>query len=92
VGIIGPEGHRQLLDLEPGDISFVPQGSIHWIENVGEDLLHFLVVLSHEEPETIELSEILSGVPTETLSKLGISPELLAELPTSTVTIGGPAL
>ncbi len=90
VGIVGPEGHRQLLDLEAGDISFVPQGYVHWIENVGKGDLHFLVVLSHEEPETIELSEMLSGVPTETLAKvLGLSKDALRALPDKTIVIGG---
>jgi oxalate decarboxylase len=69
VGIVGPEGEHQSLDLGAGDISFVPQGYLHWIENVGVDELRFLVVLSHEEPLTIELSEMLAGVPRETLAK-----------------------
>jgi len=90
VGIIGPEGHRQLLDLKEGDISFVPRGYVHWIENIGNETLNFLVVLSHEQPETIELSETLIGVPRETLSStLSVPKELLASLPKETVTIGG---
>jgi oxalate decarboxylase/phosphoglucose isomerase-like protein (cupin superfamily) len=89
VGIVGPEGQKQLLDLHDGDISFVPRGYVHWIENVGSGQLHFLVILSHEMPETIELSETLVGVPGKTLSAaLGVSPDLLAGLPTKTVTIG----
>ena len=89
VGIIGPEGHRQLLDLGPGDISFVPQGYAHWIENVGDGPLHFLVILSHEEPETIETSEIIGGVPKPTLaSALGLAEDLVNQLHGKTVTIG----
>ena len=53
--------------------------------------MHFLVVLSDEEPLTIELSETLAGVPRETLSKvLGLSEEALSELPDEAVTIGAP--
>lgn len=48
VGIVGPEGYKQQLDLSAGDISFVPQGYLHWIENMSDKELHFLVVLSHE--------------------------------------------
>jgi oxalate decarboxylase/phosphoglucose isomerase-like protein (cupin superfamily) len=89
VGIVGPEGHKQLLELHDGDISFVPRGYVHWIENAGSGQLHFLVILSHEMPETIELSETLTGVPDKTLSTtLGISDKLLKELPKKTVTIG----
>jgi len=46
VGIIGPEGHKQLLELRDGDISFVPRGYVHWIENIGSGQLHFLVISS----------------------------------------------
>lgn len=89
VGIVGPEGHKQLLELREGDISFVPRGYIHWIENVGNDTLNFLVVLSHEQPETIELSETLIGVPSSTLAAaLGVPPELIGALPKEAVTIG----
>lgn len=90
VGIIGPDGRQQLLDLKEGDVSFVPQGHVHWIENAGDEDLKFLLTLSHEEPETIELSEILAEVPKSTLaSALGLSEELLDKLPEARVTIGG---
>lgn len=90
VGIVGPEGRKQYLELEPGDISFVPQGYLHWIENTGTDELHFLVILSHEEPETIELSEMLRGVRGETLAKLfGIDPKTFESVPETGIKIGG---
>ena len=89
VGIIGPDGHKQLLELKDGDISFVPRGYIHWIQNVGSEPLHFLVILSHEIPETIELSETLSGVPRKTLAaSLGVSEQSLQDLPKGAITIG----
>ena len=89
VGIVGPDGHRQLLDLSPGHISFVPRGYVHWIENTGDQRLRFLVVLSHEEPETIELSETLAGVPPEVLAKtLGVPAGRFEGLPDRAVRIG----
>jgi len=89
VGIVGPDGHKQLLNLTDGDISFVPRGYVHWIQNTGRSNLHFLVILSHELPETIELSETLNGVPGKTLATtLGVSEKLFEELPKTTVTIG----
>lgn len=90
VGIVGPEGERHYLDLKPGDISFVPQGYLHWIENTGTEPLSFLVVLSHEEPLTIELSEMISGVPNATLGNMyATSERIFAEIPDRTVVIGG---
>ncbi|SIR43822.1 Cupin [Rhizobium sp. RU35A] len=90
VGIVGPEGETHYLELSPGDISFVPQGYLHWIENLGDEPLSFLVVLSHELPETIELSEMLTGVPNPTLAKMYEVPEAVFEqIPQRTVIIGG---
>lgn len=90
VGIVGPDGETHYLELNPGDISFVPQGYLHWIENLGDGPLSFLVVLSHESPETIEFSEMYSGVPNETLAKMYSLPkEVFAKIPNRTVTIAG---
>jgi len=90
VGIVRPEGHKQLLPLKAGDISFDPRGYVHWIENAGSGPLHFLVVLSHEQPETIELSETIHGVPADTLaSTFDLPKNVLEQLPNKTVTIGG---
>ncbi|WP_299864326.1 cupin domain-containing protein [uncultured Hoeflea sp.] len=90
VGIVGPEGETHYLELNPGDISFVPQGHLHWIENLGDEQLKFLVVLSHETPETIEFSEMYSGVPNETLAKMyGLPETVFAGIPNRTITIGG---
>lgn len=88
VGIVGPEGHKQLLELRNGDISFVPRGYVHWIKNLGTDELYFLVILSNEIPETIELSETLTGVPSATLSaSFGLPDSVVEQLPKHTVTI-----
>jgi oxalate decarboxylase len=89
VGIVGPEGDRALLELSAGDISFVPRGYVHWIENMGEEDLRFLVVLSHEEPETIELSETLAGTPADVLATtLSVPTETLEGFPTEAVVVG----
>lgn len=63
VGIVGPNGEQHVLDLEPGDAAFVPRGYLHWIENVGETPARFLLVVSHETPETIELADMIAGAP-----------------------------
>jgi oxalate decarboxylase/phosphoglucose isomerase-like protein (cupin superfamily) len=90
VGIVGPEGETHYLELNPGDISFVPQGYLHWIENLADEPLSFLVVLSHEEPQTIEFSEMFSGVPNATLAKMYEIPETsFDKIPQRTVVIGG---
>jgi len=82
VGIVGPEGHQQYLDLSEGDISFVPQGFLHWIENTSDKPLRFLVILSHEEPETIELSEMIAGVSPGAIKRLfGVDAKAFGKIP-----------
>lgn len=90
VGIVGPNGHQQYLDLTEGDISFVPQGYLHWIHNIGSTPLKFLVVLSHEEPETIELSEMCAGVPGTTIHQLfGLPEDTFKNIPKGGLRIKG---
>jgi len=93
VGIVGPDGETHYLDLKTGDISFVPQGYLHWIENTGTEPLSFLVVLSHEEPLTIELSGMLAGVPNATLGNMyDVSEQVFEAIPDRTIVIGGTSL
>jgi oxalate decarboxylase/phosphoglucose isomerase-like protein (cupin superfamily) len=90
VGIVGPNAYKQYLNLSEGDISFVPQGYLHWIQNVGGTDLKFLVVLSHEEPETIELSEMMSGIPGETINQLfGLPVNAFKDIPKRGIKIKG---
>jgi oxalate decarboxylase/phosphoglucose isomerase-like protein (cupin superfamily) len=89
VGIVGPGDYDQLLELEPGDMAFTPQGYLHWIENIGREPLRFGLLLSNEQPETIELSEMLSGTSGEILTGvLGLPENLLERIPGTAVTIG----
>jgi oxalate decarboxylase/phosphoglucose isomerase-like protein (cupin superfamily) len=89
VGIIGPSQELQILDLEAGDLSYVPQGWLHWIENTGPGELSTLIMLTHELPETIEFSDMLSQIPNATLSKIfGVSDSVFEAIPSETVRIG----
>jgi len=89
VGIIGPNKELQILDLGPGDLSYVPQGWLHWIENKGSGELHTMIMLTHELPETIEFSDMLSQIPNPTLAKIfGVSQATFDAIPNETVRIG----
>jgi oxalate decarboxylase/phosphoglucose isomerase-like protein (cupin superfamily) len=65
VGIVGPNGERHVMELEEGDCAFIPRGYLHWIRNASEGTSRFLLVVSHESPETIELADMVTGTPTE---------------------------
>ncbi len=62
VGITGP-GYSEIHDVGPGDVTFIPPGHLHWIENSGDGQLHFLLMLTNEEADTLELSAMVNSVP-----------------------------
>lgn len=58
VGIVGPGGHREVFELSAGDAAFIPQGYVHWIRNTADTPSRFVLVVSTESPETIEVADI----------------------------------
>ena len=68
VGIVEPSGQRHMLDLAEGDAAFIPQGWLHWITNTGKDRARFILMVTHEDPETVEFQGMLRAVPTEYLA------------------------
>ncbi len=62
VGITGPD-YSEIHDVSQGDVTFIPPGHLHWIENTGDEPLHFLLMLTNEDADTIELSAMVDSVP-----------------------------
>ncbi|HEU0300767.1 MAG TPA: cupin domain-containing protein [Longimicrobium sp.] len=69
VGIIGPSGERQLLDMNTGDVAFIPHGHVHWIENPWKEPMQFMLIVNHEDPETILLSDLIRSLPRDTVDR-----------------------
>ena len=62
VSIHGPTGSEQFL-VEKGEIFYLPQGSIHHIENATDVDGTVKFALNHSDPETITLSRSFSATP-----------------------------
>lgn len=62
IGIVGEGSDVEIHDVTEGDVTFIPTGYFHWIENTSDAPVHFLLVLNHEEPQTIELSDVLAAL------------------------------
>ena len=62
VSIHGPPGSEQFL-VERGEIFYLPQGSIHHIENTSDDDGTIKFALNHHDPETMTLSRSFSATP-----------------------------
>lgn len=65
VGIVGPGGDRHVLDLVPGDAAFIPVGYVHWVKNTSEEPSRFMLIVSNELPETIEIRDLYAALPRE---------------------------
>lgn len=66
--IFSPGATHDTLMIEPGTLSFVPMGSIHHIENLGDGPLRMLVCFNHEQPEDINLSSSIAAMPHHILA------------------------
>lgn len=67
--IFGPNAQHDTFTIEPGEIVFVPMGSMHYIENIGESPLKMLICFDHERPEDLDLSTSIKVMPDHILSE-----------------------
>ena len=65
VGLIGPAGEKHLFDLVAGEVAYQPAGWVHWLENSGDESMFALFMYSHEQPETIDIPDVLPGLPSQ---------------------------
>lgn len=56
ISIYGTGNARAHFLIEKGESFFIPSGSLHCIENVGEETVELMLQFSHEEPEDFSLS------------------------------------
>lgn len=56
ITLLSPPGKVDTFDMGPGDMSFLPKGYFHYIENLGEEPAHFAVFFNHDIPSDIGLS------------------------------------
>jgi oxalate decarboxylase len=62
IGIVGEGKDVEIHNVREGDVTFIPTGYFHWIENKSTKPVHFLLILNHAEPKTIELKSVHSAV------------------------------
>lgn len=65
--IFGPSNHHDTFTFGPGDILFVPKGSLHHIENIGDTPLRMALCFDHERPEDLEISTSVKVMPDHIL-------------------------
>jgi len=58
-----------VVAIQPGTIVFVPIGTIYYIRNTGTEMLHMLVAFTHQQPESLNLSDTLGDLPRPLLAQ-----------------------
>lgn len=72
LGIVTPDDQQNISRLEPGDIGFIPTGWAHYIRNVGNTDMIWVLVFNNPLTD-IGLSTMFGGMPTSTFTQtLGV--------------------
>lgn len=84
ITIFGPEASRDTFSIESGVLSFVPMGSLHYIENIGDIPLKLFICFDNANPEDLDLTSSISAMPEQVLgTTFQITPSFFAGLHTS---------
>ena len=70
IGLVAPDGNVQTFAVEAGDIAFIPRNWFHYIANVGDEPLQFLIffIVAEGRVQTINLSQTFESVPAGVLA------------------------
>lgn len=68
--LLSPDGMKEVFDVGPGDIGFMPRGYIHTLENIGEEPACFGVFFNHIYPSDIGLSGSFGAYPNQLFADL----------------------
>lgn len=70
IGIVAPDGNVQTFAVNAGDIAYIPRNWFHYIANIGDEPLQFLIFFITPDPriQTINLSLTVDHVPAAVLA------------------------
>lgn len=73
VGVVNPDGTTQIVTIERGQVSFIPQAWAHYIRNPGKTELKMMLTFGNNQPDDVGLSTMFGGMPTDTFTEtLGV--------------------
>jgi oxalate decarboxylase len=83
--IVGDHGIRNTFTIEAGDMFFLPAGTVHNIENIGEGTLHTLIVSDEGDPGDSRYRAAAASFSREIIAfELGIPEYSLPKIPVDT--------
>lgn len=68
--VMAPDGSKEVFDVKKGDVVFIPQAYYHYIENSGDEELHFAVYFNHESPQDVGISGSIGAFSTDLLTTI----------------------
>jgi oxalate decarboxylase len=77
--IVSPGGEVETVDLQAGDVSFIPRAYFHHIEVLGDGDARLAVFFDHELPSDNGLSGALSAYPDSVLAAAFGQPQSVFE-------------
>lgn len=82
VTLLSPDNQADTFTMKAGDMSFLPRGYPHYIENTGEEEAHFAIFFNHSEPSDIGISGCFGAYSNEVLASVfGASVDFFDRLP-----------
>ena len=73
--IYSSNARKDTFTIAPGQLTFVPEGYWHDVENIGNEEAKFIVVYNSERPEDLGISGSVGSMPTQVLDRIfGINP------------------
>lgn len=66
--IMSPDGVKNVFEVGKGDVVYIPAAYYHYIENIGDENLHFAVFFNHESPEDIGISGSMGAFTPEIMA------------------------
>ncbi len=70
IKLLSPDGHLDSFDMVPGDISFMPRGYYHYIENTSHEDVRMAIFFNNTFPSDIGLSGCLGAYSNQLLASL----------------------
>ena len=70
ITLYSPGGDIETFDMQAGDISFLPRGYLHHIENTGIETAHLVVYFNHVFPSDIGMSGAIGAYPNDLLAAM----------------------
>lgn len=82
IGILSGDMSRETVDLEPGDICYIPRGYFHYILNLADGESELAIAFSDPNPEDIGITGAFGFLDNDLLGlSFNTSPDLFKDIP-----------